>query len=178
MGQEFTDEIYSDWMKSTQEKKNKEILLDFILPMKEKLNLTNNRVLDVGIGKGWFEKKLKDHDLETEVIGIDVEKTDLATDGINFIVGSGDYMPFQGNSFDLVFSFDTIHLLKNPGEIERILSRGGYAIISTHCNERNFKSKGDKIKSLFNMEVLKEGLVGDPKDEMSYVVLFRNGSVV
>ncbi len=178
MTQEFTREIYSDWMRSTQEKKYKEILLDFILPMKDKINLDRDKILDVGIGKGWFEKKLRDRGIENSIIGLDVEKMGLASKDIEFIVGSGDYMPFRNNSFDIVLSFDTIHLLKRPQEIERVLSDDGYAIISTHCNERNFKKRGDKIKSLFDMEVLKEGIVGDPNDEMSYVVLFRNGSVV
>ncbi len=175
MGQEFTGKIYSDWMKSTQEKKFKEIILDFILPLKGKVDLERDRVLDVGVGKGWFEKKLLERGIDVRVTGIDVEKTDMATKGIDFIVGSGDRMPFQNGSFDFVISFDTVHLLRKPEEIERVLAPGGYALISTHCNERNFKKKEQKLKSLFGLKELKEGIVGDPRDEMSYVVLFKKG---
>ncbi len=178
MGQRFTGEIYSDWMKSTQEKKYREIILDFILPMNSEIDLNKDRVLDIGIGKGWFEKKLRERGIESKITGLDVDKTDMAVEGIDFVIGDGDNMPFEDSSFDFVISFDTVHLLKKPEEIERVVSKGGYALISTHCNERNFKSKGDKVKSLFDMEVLKEGIVGDPSEEMSYVVLFRNGSVV
>ncbi|MFP4116672.1 MAG: class I SAM-dependent methyltransferase [Candidatus Aenigmatarchaeota archaeon] len=178
MGQEFTGEIYSDWMKSTQEKKYREIILEFILPIKDKIDLSSDRVLDVGVGKGWFEKKLHEREIESSITGLDVDKTDLAIEGIDFVVGDGNRMPFEDSSFDFVISFDTIHLLKRPKEIERVVSEGGYALISTYCNERNFKSRGDKVKSLFDMEILKEGVVGDPSHEMSYVVLFRNGSVV
>ncbi len=178
MAENFTSEIYSDWMRSTQEKKYKEILLDFIIPLRGKIDLENSKIADIGIGKGWFEKKAVESGFDINTVGLDIEKMDMATDRIDLVVGSGDYIPFKDSSFDVVLSFDTVHLLKKPWEIERILSEGGHAIISTHCNERNFKRKGDKVKSLFDLEVLKEGLVGDPDDEMSYVVLFRNGSVV
>lgn len=178
MGEGFTGKIYSDWMKSTQEKKYNEIILDFVLPLKNKIDLEEDRVLDIGVGKGWFEEKLHKRGIEAEFVGIDVEKTDMATEGIELIVGDGNQMPFKDSSFKLIISFDTVHLLENPKEIQRVITRGGYALISAHCNERNFKKKGDKIKSLFGMKVLKEGVVGDPRDEMSYVVLFQNGSVV
>ncbi len=171
----FTSEIYSDWMKSTQGKKYKDVFLDFILPLKGNMDLEKDKILDIGIGKGWFEKKLHERGVRTEVFGLDVEKTDLATDSVNFIVGDGDYMPFKDSCFDMVISFDTIHILKNPGEIERVIKKGGFALISTYCNERNFKEKAQRIKSLFGMKELKEGLVGDPNEEMSYVVLFKKG---
>ncbi len=175
MNSRFTSEIYSDWMRSTQEKKYKEIFLDFILTLKGKVDLEKDRILDIGVGKGWFEKKLHERGIDAEVVGLDVERTDMATEGVKFIVGDGDYMPFKSSSFDMVISFDTIHLLKNPGEIERVIKDGGFALISTHCNERNFKERAQRVKSLFDLKELKEGLVGDPNDEMSYVVLFKKG---
>ncbi|MFP4115903.1 MAG: class I SAM-dependent methyltransferase [Candidatus Aenigmatarchaeota archaeon] len=178
MSEGFSSRIYSDWMKSTQEKKYTEILLDFILPLKNKLNIENCRVLDVGVGKGWFEKKLIERGMDAEIVGLDIEKTDLATEGVRLMLGSGDRIPLKEESFDFVVSFDTVHLLKSPEEIERVLSKGGYALITSHCNERNFKKKKQKINSLFEMDVLKEGLVGDPQEEMSYAVLLKKGSVV
>lgn len=173
MVKEFTSEIYSDWMKSAQEKKYKEIMLDFILPLRSEINFEKERILDIGVGKAWFEKKLFERGVKTRVIGIDVERTDPSTKGIDFIIGSGDYLPFKDSSFKMVVSFDTVHLLQNPSEIERVLEKGGYALISAFSNERNLKRKKEKINSLFDLKVLKEEVVGDPQEEMSYVVLMK-----
>jgi SAM-dependent methyltransferase len=175
MKKNFTNEIYTDWMRSTQEKKYKEIMLDFILPLREKIDFDKEKVLDIGVGKAWFEKKMFERGLKADFIGVDVEKTSMSIGGVDFILGSGDYLPFQDSSFNFIVSFDTVHLLKNPSEIERVLKNGGYALISTHCNETNFKSKREKINSLFELEVLKEEIVGDPLDEMSLVVLLKKG---
>lgn len=173
MPDRFTGEIYKDWMKSTQEKKYNDIILDFILPLKNELNFEREKILDVGVGKAWFEKKLFERGIKTNVIGLDIERTGLATEGVDFILGSGDRIPFEDESFGMVVSFDTVKLLKRPGEIERVLKGGGYALISIYCNERNLNSRKQKIKSLFDLKILKEGLVGNPEEEVSYAVLMK-----
>lgn len=171
----FTGEIYEDWMKSAQEKKYKEVILDFILPLKDRVDFRKDRILDMGIGKGWFEKKLFERGMQPNVIGVDIENMDLATRGVEFIIGSGNYLPFKGRSFKFVVSFETIHLLKRPAEIERVIQDGGYLLVSTHCNERNLNDKKKKIDSMFGLKVVKEEVVGDPREELSYVALLKRG---
>lgn len=174
MNDNFTGEIYSDWMKTTQEKKYNEILIDYILPLKNEIDFARNKTLDIGIGKAWFEKKLNERGIKANVIGVDIERTDMAVDNVDFLVADGNNLPFRDKQFNFVVSFDTIHLLKNPSEIERVMKSDGYALISIFCNEFNWIDKKKKLKSLFsNLNIIKESLVGDPKDEISYVALMK-----
>lgn len=175
MSEKFTSEIYSDWMKTTQEKKYREVFLEFVLPLKQKMDLNRSTVLDIGIGKGWFEKKLFESGVNSEVIGLDIEKMDLATEGVDFLLASGDHLPFKDEHFDLVVCFDTIHLLKRPQELERVLKEDGYALISIFCNERNLKEKKEKVKSMLDLRIVKECLVGDPEKEISQTFLMKKG---
>ncbi|RLJ01622.1 MAG: hypothetical protein DRP11_04100 [Candidatus Aenigmatarchaeota archaeon] len=170
----FTPSIYSRWMKEVQEKKYEGILLEFILPLHSKMNLGSMRILDVGIGKGWFEDILRDRGMAPEIVGID--KVPFDTKGVDIIVGDGGALPLKEGLFDMVISFDTVHLISDTKDMVRVLKDNGLLLISIHCNEYNMPEKRNELLGRFRgMKVLKESVVGDPDKELSYVVLMRKG---
>lgn len=171
----ISESIYPEWMKPIQKKKYKHIFLDFILPFSSKLK--DWKILDVGIGNGWFEEELRDRGVNFEMFGIDVERKNPDTENFKYIVGDGNSLPVKPEFFDLVISLDTIHLLNNIADIENSVREGGYLLISIFAKEEDVDRKRKKILNTFsNLELLKEGIAGDPEREVSYVTLFKKVS--
>ncbi len=172
----ITKNIYSEWMKETQEKKYEGIFLDFLIPMRQKLKLDEILAIDVGVGNGWFEKHLLDRGMETKVIGVDVDRRGKDNvEGLQIVDANGNFLPFREKSFGLLVSLDTIHLLNNHDELMRVVNAKGYLLISTFCNEYNLRDRRESILQAFpTCTLLKEGVVGDSDKEQSYVAFFKN----
>ncbi|MCD6477530.1 MAG: class I SAM-dependent methyltransferase, partial [Candidatus Aenigmarchaeota archaeon] len=137
----FTSEIYPEWMKEKQIQKYED--------MKKFLPDICGLVLDVGCGPVWLKDFLIKNYSEIKYIGIDIRYKP-------HVLCSGDFLAFKTNSFDFVFCVDTLHLLKNRGEMKRVLKRGGYLIIS-------------EVKSLWNdnflnnfkdLKIVKKSIIG------------------
>lgn len=149
---DFCVKIYRKWMKNTQEEKIRKIL-DIVKP--------NGRILDIGSGFGVLEKFLP-------AIAVDINEEYLKNSpGMYKIKASGDAIPFKNESFDFVFCIDTIHLLKNPKEMKRVLKKDGKLVVSIFCYAQNIKEKsewlerlvkniGMKIEHKFTVETEKE----------------------
>jgi len=167
----FTEEIYESWMRETQAKKYEGIFFDFIVPSMQKLKLSRARVLDVGIGDGWFEEFLSRKGIKPRlVIGVD---SILHAPNSHFVLSDGDFLPFKDGAFDVVVSFDTVHLLDGVKELVRVVRKNGFLLISDFCNASTMDSKRAKmLKSFGALKLLKEGVVGDER-ELDYVALFR-----
>ncbi len=149
--------IYEKWMLATQEKKIKVIL--------SKLN-PNGLILDVGCGPGVLEKYLN-------TIALDVNEDYLKGIKGKRVKGSGNAIPFKSNVFDWVFCIDTIHLLKNAGEMIRVLKKHGKLVVSIFCNEHNLEEKKKYLKSfLKDLEIVEEFLIKTEK-EWDFVVIAR-----
>ncbi len=99
----------------------------------------NLKVLDIGCGTGWHVKKMSEHGFE--VHGIDASskqfeaaKRNSGSNNIN--LGSVLNLPFENNSFDVIYTINTLHHLadhnqqkKAMQEIERVLKPGGMLFI-------------------------------------------------
>jgi len=95
--------------------------------------LDSSVVLDLGCGRGdnsiIFAKKA------LEVIGVDIKDTFLgdATRNVSFQIANAENLPFSDDTFDVIFSKDTFHHLKNIGnslkEAFRVLKPGGSLVI-------------------------------------------------
>lgn len=111
----------------------------------KKWGITNGTVLDVGTGPGSlateFAKKLP----HTKVVGLDLSDVVLAVASenahknevasrVSFKKGNAEDMPFDDDTFDLVISSNTLHLLEDPvemfNEVQRVLSPEGKFFIS------------------------------------------------
>lgn len=96
-------------------------------------------VLDVGCGTGRFLNALP---ASYERIGIDVSPgmLDIAREkGLEVVQASGDEMPFEDKSFDLVTTFAVLHHLIDPErvrstlcEMTRVVRPGGALIVWDH----------------------------------------------
>lgn len=107
--------------------------------------ITGGRVLDVGTGTGWLAIEFVKGIPGVEVVGLDLSDVvlELARDNaqksgvssrVSFEKGDAEDMPFEDDTFDLVVSGNTLHLVKSPvmmfDEIQRVLKPDGRFLIS------------------------------------------------
>lgn len=108
-------------------------------------NLKNSsKILDVGCGKGFFLKDLKDYNNSFHVCGADISKYAIknAHPDIkkSIKLSSANNLDWDDNYFDLVVSFNTLHnlynfdLLSSLKEIERV-GKKKYIVVESYRNE-------------------------------------------
>lgn len=100
-----------------------------------------HRLLDVGCGPGGFTAVLAE--LSGNVTGLDVSEAwvesaqrtfrEHALDGARAVLGTGERMPFEDASFDVVTLIDVLHHLDHPravlAEARRVLAPGGRLLV-------------------------------------------------
>ena len=104
------------------------------------------KVLNIGVGDGWLEKKCLGHDWETFALDPSEKAISrLIRIGVKAKFGHIQEMPFASESFDVVFCSEVIEHLADdelkPGlaEIQRILKQGGF-LLGTVPFEENLKN--------------------------------------
>lgn len=110
-----------------------------------KWEVTDGKVLDVGTGTASLAIEFAKEILGVQVVGLDLSNVvlELAKDNVqksvvsfrvSFEKGDAEAMPFEDDTFDLVISSDTLHLIKNPvkmfNEIHRVLKPDGRFFIN------------------------------------------------
>mgnify|MGYP001452093536 CR=1 FL=1 len=116
----------TNWVKS-------DVLIDaFINMISEK---SFSIILEVGIGTGALAKTMSER--KGPVIGIDISKdmiNQINHDKIKPILANAHDLPFENNSFDLIYMRNVIHYLENPkkvfNEIYRCLKPKGTYLFS------------------------------------------------
>lgn len=110
------------------------------------LDIKGKRVLDFGCGDGMYAKEFLDRGAQ-EVVGIDENPTMIAIanqkygslGNTKFLVADGNNLPFEDNSFDLVFAYFVLHYftdtLKPLKEIYRVLTPEGYFIATIGAHD-------------------------------------------
>ena len=113
-------------------------VLDYQENLLSRLNLKIKKtdvVLDLGCGRGdnavLFLKKVK------KVVGVDIEKwpewQQIKLKNLKFIEADAQKLPFKDNSFDVVFTKDTLHHIDNKvqalKEIKRVTKKHGLIYI-------------------------------------------------
>lgn len=111
----------------------------------KKWGIARGLVLDVGTGTGTLALEFARSLPGIEVVGLDLSKVvlELARENaqdsdvssrVSFEHGDAEEMPFEDETFDLVVSSNTLHLIKNPirmsDEIQRVLNPKGKFLIS------------------------------------------------
>jgi ubiquinone/menaquinone biosynthesis C-methylase UbiE len=105
----------------------------------------NDTILEIGMGNGFFVKDIFNADNSIHYTGCDFSETMIAeASRINeqfiqnkqaiFVLASADDMPFEKETFDKVFSVNTIYFWDDPklilSEIHRVLKLNGQLTIS------------------------------------------------
>lgn len=100
-----------------------------IIKICELLNLSVNnksdfRILEIGTGTGLHAKYIADHYVNIQYVGLDISEKMLhcAQDKFfsnplnmgTFLVGDGNYLPFQPDSFDAAFISGSLHHFLDP----------------------------------------------------------------
>lgn len=110
----------------------------------------SDKILDLGCGNGRFYEYLK----KSNYVGVDpsselIKICKNSYPEANFIVASGDNLPFKDNLFDKIFSIAVLHHIPSEKlrksfllEVKRVLKKDGIFIL-TVWNLKE-KSKGEK----------------------------------
>ncbi|AOR29003.1 methyltransferase [Formosa sp. Hel1_33_131] len=118
----------------------------------------NNKVLELGCGKGFNSKILAEKHNFSKFYGIDISETQLnyakkkekQFDNLNFNYGSFQDIPFNDNSFDIVFAVETLCHSENieilMKEVNRILKKGGKFIIYDAFRVTDIEGKSHLMK--------------------------------
>jgi ubiquinone/menaquinone biosynthesis C-methylase UbiE len=107
--------------------------------------ISSGKALDIGTGTGWLAIGFAQGLPGVHVVGLDLSDVvlELARENarerglssrVSFEKGDAEDMLFEDDTFDLVISSNTLHLLKNPvrmfDEIQRVLKPDGRFLIS------------------------------------------------
>ena len=109
----------------------------------------NDKILDVGCGKGFMLYDFKKQFPNISIYGIDISEyaieNSLEEVKKNLKVGSCDNIPFPDKYFDLVISINTIHNLDKDGcaqslkEICRVSKKYKFIIVDAYSNDEEKK---------------------------------------
>jgi len=121
---------------------------NFIL---DKAKPISGNILEVGTGKGHFALVLAKEGYKFTSVDISIEEQEIAKlnlryfkfeKSVNLKIENAEHLSFEENSFDIIFSVNTLHHFNAPfkvmDEFSRILTPGGKIILSDF-NERGFK---------------------------------------
>ncbi len=109
----------------------------FEIPLKK---FKGKKILDIGCGP---RGSLEWADMANERIGLDplvnkYKKLGIEKHKMKYINAYAENIPFKGNYFDFVFSFNSLDHVDNLdttiGEIHRIIKRGGLFLLITEVN--------------------------------------------
>lgn len=130
------------------------------------VNLKDLDVLEVGSGRGGGSYYIKCYLEPKTVVGVDYSEKAVAfcndsysIDGLSFITGDAESLPFEDNSFDVVVNVESSHCYGSMDaflmEVKRVLRQGGYFLYA------DLRGK-DKMDTLYKqlrrsgMSVIKE----------------------
>lgn len=143
----FFDAVYDSW-KPKQLAKYQQLL-----PLFKQHLRPSQTLLDYGIGPGWLEEFFLEHHFSFQrIVGFDVNPlvVNRQVPGVEYVLTKS----FDSKeTFDVIACFDTIHLVKDPKQLEKHLNPHGLLFLSV---PKTFQSKMPtfpKLKKLVEMEI-------------------------
>ena len=143
----------------------------------KKIPLAGKTLLDMGCGSGDYLKIFAESLGGENLAGLDIFKAEIP--GIKTFKGTGEKLPFDSNSFDVVFEKDTLHHIEDKkkalAEMKRVAKKQ-VVLVEANLNNRVMDAFIDKkMHHHFSPETLAELLKGE-KFEMKFVEAFPFGS--
>lgn len=111
-------------------------------------------ILDVGVGSGELAKAYLNGQ---KLVGMDISKEMLkrakkCLQGVKLVIGDGEHMPFDDDSFDCLVASETLYYIANVKnfmrEARRVLKTGGRLIL---ISRNHFWHRFDKIRRFLRL---------------------------
>lgn len=160
----YFSSIYDSWEKTQREKYEK--MMDIV----NQMDMSGQRVLDVGVGTGSFEKFLEEKGIDTtHFIGVDpdqkmlskctlVNKMRCKVENINL------------RSVDAVVCIDAIHLINDVSKMKSALKKDGYMLIAIFYNDENEKERSEMVRGLFKeLSLIKKKSIDGKEKELVFL---------
>lgn len=102
--------------------------------------------LEIGSGKGLFQDLLENY------VGLDVSETlrKYYRENNSYVVGTGNNLPFEENSFDFIFSIHALEHIPSPedvlSEIRRTIRNGGLIYLAPAWQCRPWAADGYSVR--------------------------------
>lgn len=165
----YTPKIYESW-KNIQRQKYESIInilgKEFVRNL-----LSGRRVLDLGIGFGYFEDFLEESMIKSSIIGLDRDEEAARKCRVPLVIGNANRLPFRSGTFDVLLSIDSFHSVKS-GDFVRVLKRKGLALITMFFNDHSYeKVRGELKEKLVGFDIVCAFELHGRENE--YVVLAR-----
>jgi len=151
-------EHYDSWFKTPTGSKVFELelktLFDLIKPFQ------GMKMLDVGIGTGFFALEFANRGVEISGIDPSEKMIEIATKrGLNAQIGSGEDIPFGDDLFDVVLSMTSMEFSTDPGkfisEMARVAKPSGIIIVAV-LNFFSFYGIERRFKGLFKKTIFSD----------------------
>jgi SAM-dependent methyltransferase len=105
------------------------------------INLEHKSLLEVGSGRGGGASMIKKYHKPSRMIGLDYSRNAVklcnknhGRDGLSFVVGDAEHLPFDQNSFDAVINVESSHCYESMnrflGEVKKVLKPGGHFLFT------------------------------------------------
>jgi len=130
------------------------------------IELEDKQILEVGSGRGGGASMIKKYHKPEKLVGLDYSGTavklcnrNLSTNGLAFIEGDAENMPFSAESFDAVINVESSHCYYSMkcflNEVIKVLRPGGHFLFTDFRKHHEI----DELESLISasgLEVLKK----------------------
>ena len=107
-------------------------------------HLHDRKVLDVGSGDGYLQ------DVVADYTGLDISKTAARHYHKPFVHGTATAMPFENNTFDVIWTIWVLEHIPNPeaalAEMRRVVKSGGLLYLSPAWNCVPWAAKGYDVR--------------------------------
>lgn len=165
----FFPKVYESWKDVQREKYDS--ILNILGKEFVKSLFAGRRVLDLGIGFGYFEDFLHESNIKANIIGIDRDSEAIKNCKVPLVLGNANRLPFRSGAFDIILSLDSFHSIKS-GDFARVLKKKSLALVTMFFNDYNYEQICAGVKEkLAGFDIICAFEIRGKENE--YVVLAR-----
>lgn len=120
------------------------------------IDLQNKSILEIGSGRGGGASMIKKYHGPQKMVGLDYSgqaiklcKRNHRTEGLSFVKGDAENLPFGNESFDAVINVESSHcydsMQKFLDEVKKVLRPGGHFLYTDFRHEKDLKDLENQI---------------------------------
>lgn len=128
------------------------------------IELANKQILEVGSGRGGGASMIRKYHQPEKMVGLDFSgvavnlcNKNLSTDGLVFVEGDAENIPFSSESFDVVINVESSHCYSSMksflNEVIKVLRPGGHFLFTDFRKPHEIKEL-ERLLTASGMEVL------------------------